>query len=213
LREDGFTSSVISDFSRHPSAIEESLRIEEVHIPLVSGFWSHTQFESPSQCGRCSPRWTLSRRAALCIKVHSGNLNSLSIFYWTARKSFIGRSGGSDTIIFLDSPLVAIVGTLPLWLIEIEKSMNPLRRVRSLSEFSVLRLVSLYSYHVREVLVCWPLFTAVFAAVAVLVLTGAPASYAGKYAIHCATAPGAPVAGLGPDEPYLKTAPHSIKLK
>jgi hypothetical protein len=105
---------------------------------------------------------------------------------------------------------------LPLWLIEIEKSMNPLRSVRSVSQFSaLLLLVSRYSYHVRELLVCWLLFTAVFAALAVLVLTGALACHAGKYAIHwvSATAPVAPVAGLGPDEACLKMVPDSITLK
>jgi hypothetical protein len=83
------------------------------------------------------------------------------------------------------------------------------------SQFSALLLVSLYSYRVRKLLVCWLLFTAVFAVLAFLVLTGALACYAAKYAIHrvSATAPVAPVVGLGPDEPYLKTVPDSITLK
>jgi hypothetical protein len=51
--------------------------------------------------------------------------------------------------------------------------MNPLRKVGSVSEFSALLLVSLNSYHVRELLVRWLLFTAVFAVLAFLVLTGA----------------------------------------
>jgi len=83
------------------------------------------------------------------------------------------------------------------------------------SQFSALLLVSLYSYHVRELLVCWLFFTALFAALAFLVLTGALARYAGKYAIHwvSATARVAPVVGLGPDETCLKTVPDSITLK
>jgi len=90
--------------------------------------------------------------------------------------------------------------------------MNPLRKVRSVSQFSALLLVSLYSYYVRELLVCWLFFTAVFAALAFLVLTGTLACYAGKYAIQWVSAT-APVAGLGPDDPCLKTVPDSIALK
>jgi hypothetical protein len=85
-----------------------------------------------------------------------------------ARKSSIGRSGGSDTIIF------------SLWLIEIEKFMNSLRKIGGVSQFSALLLVSLYPYHVRELLVRWLLFTAGFAALAHLVLTGALACYVRK---------------------------------
>ena len=111
--------------------------------------------------------------------------------------------------------LVTILGTPSPPLIEIEKFMNPLRKVRGVSQFSALLLVSLYSYRMRELLVCWLFFSALFAALAFLVLIGALACYAGKYAIHWvnATAPVAPVVGLGPDEPYLKTDPDSITLK
>jgi hypothetical protein len=73
----------------------------------------------------------------------------------------------------------------------------------------------LYSYHVRELLVCWLFFTALLAALAFLVLTGALACYAGKHVIHwvSATPPVEPVVGLGPDELCLKTVPDSITLK
>ena len=94
--------------------------------------------------------------------------------------------------------------------------MNPLRENHRVSQFSgLLLVVSLYSYHVRELLVCWLFFSLLFVALALVILGGALACYAGKYAIHWATmtARGAPVVGFGPDELCPKTISDSIKLK
>jgi hypothetical protein len=55
------------------------------------------------------------------------------------------------------------------------------------SQFSGLhRRFGLYSYHVRELLVCWLFFSPLFVLLA-LVILGVLACYAGKYATHGAS--------------------------
>jgi hypothetical protein len=76
------------------------------------------------------------------------------------------------------------------------------------SQFSGLLLgLSLYSYHVRELLVCWLFFSLLFVVLALVILGGILACYAGKYATHWArtAAPVTPVLALGSTEVHLKT--------
>jgi len=49
------------------------------------------------------------------------------------------------------------------------------------------RRVGLYSYHVRELLVCWLFFSPLFVLLAPVILGGVLACYAGKYATHGAS--------------------------
>jgi hypothetical protein len=45
---------------------------------------------------------------------------------------------------------------------ELEKSLNQLRGIRRVSQFTALLGFSLYSYHVPELLVCWLFFRLLF---------------------------------------------------
>ena len=94
--------------------------------------------------------------------------------------------------------------------------MKQFRENHRVSQFSGLLVgLSLYSYHVRELLVCWLFFSLLFVVLALLTLGGILAFYAGKYAAHWAraTAPVAPVLALSSAELYLKTLSDGGKLK
>ena len=64
---------------------------------------------------------------------------------------------------------------------EIEKSLNQLRGIRRVWQFSGLLLVfSVYSYRVRELLVFWLFFSLLFVLLVLVNLGGVLACYAGK---------------------------------
>jgi hypothetical protein len=99
---------------------------------------------------------------------------------------------------------------------DIEGPLNYLRENHRVSQISGLLLgLSLYSYRVRELLVCWLFFSLLFVSLALVILGGVLACYAGNYAIHWAsTAAGVtPVVALGAGELHLKTIPVARKLK
>jgi hypothetical protein len=85
-----------------------------------------------------------------------------------------------------------------------------------MSQFSGLLLASsLYSYHVRELLVCWLFFSLLFVLLALLVLGGILAWYAaGKYAASRAvtTPPITPALALASAELHLKTISDAKKF-
>lgn len=85
--------------------------------------------------------------------------------------------------------------------------MNPLQASRRVSQFCSLLLgFSLYSYHVRELLVCWLFFSALFVSLGVVMAGGVLAGYAGKYVFDW-TSSKAQVATL------LVLAPVEIQVK
>ena len=59
--------------------------------------------------------------------------------------------------------------------------MNRLRESCYLLLSAWLLGLSWYSYHARELLVCWLFFSALFVCLALIVLSGALAIYAGEY--------------------------------
>jgi hypothetical protein len=75
--------------------------------------------------------------------------------------------------------------------------------------------LSLHLYHLREVLICWLFFSLVFVSLALLILAGALACYAGECVIAWASkaARETPKVVLGPPEIQLKTIPADGKLK
>jgi hypothetical protein len=75
--------------------------------------------------------------------------------------------------------------------------------------------VSLFSYRVREFLICWLFFSLLFVGLVLVILAFGLVCYAGEYALHWATktAPVAPVVGLGPGDLCPKVISDSIKLK
>ncbi len=76
---------------------------------------------------------------------------------------------------------------LPLRLNEIEEFVNPLRGTYRVSQFSGLLLgLSFYSYHVRELLICWLFFSLLFVLLALVILGRVLAGYSGKYAVRWA---------------------------
>jgi hypothetical protein len=72
----------------------------------------------------------------------------------------------------------------------------------------------LYSYHVRELLVCWLFFSLLFVSLALLILGGVLACYAGKYAAHWTrtAARATPALALSSGELRLKTISSGKKL-
>lgn len=59
--------------------------------------------------------------------------------------------------------------------------MSPFREKHHVWQFSGLLLgLSLYSYHVRELLVCWLFFTSIFVCVTLLILIGLLGVHAGE---------------------------------
>lgn len=85
-----------------------------------------------------------------------------------------------------------------------------------MSQFSGFLLgLSLYSYHVRELLVCWLFFSLLFVSLALVILAGVLAFYAGKYVFHWANtaAQVTSVVALGSGELHLETISDARRLK
>jgi hypothetical protein len=94
--------------------------------------------------------------------------------------------------------------------------LNHLRENYRVSQVSGLLLgLSLNSYRVRELLVCWLFFSLLFVLLALLILGGVLACYAGECVTVWAraTAPVSPVLALGSAELQLKTIPDARKLE
>jgi hypothetical protein len=88
-----------------------------------------------------------------------------------------------------------------------------LRENHRVSQVSGLLLgLSLNSYRVRELLVCWLFFSLLFVSLALVILGGVLACYAGKYVIHWASTAArvTPVVDLGSGELHLKR-PQSLE--
>ena len=93
--------------------------------------------------------------------------------------------------------------------------MKRLRENHRVSQLSGLFLgLSLYSYHVRELLVCWLFFSLLFVVLALLMLGGVLAYYAGKNAAlwTLTAAPVTPVLALGSAELQLKAISAAKKF-
>jgi hypothetical protein len=91
-----------------------------------------------------------------------------------------------------------------------------LRESHRLSQLSGLVLgLSLYSYRVRELVVCWLFFIILFVVLALLVLGAVLAWYAGIYASHWArtTAAVTPVLVLASAEIHLEAIAGASELK
>ena len=75
--------------------------------------------------------------------------------------------------------------------------------------------LGLFSYHVRELMVCWLLFSLLFVLLALLIFVGALACYAGKCVIDwVSTTPRVtPVVTLTTDDLQLKTISDCLELK
>ncbi len=98
----------------------------------------------------------------------------------------------------------------------IEDSLRQLRESHHVSQFSGLLLgLSLYSYRVRELLACWLFFIILFVVLALLILGGVLAWYAGRHASRWArtTAPVAPVLALASAQVHLETISGARELK
>jgi hypothetical protein len=94
--------------------------------------------------------------------------------------------------------------------------LNLLRGNHRVLQFSGLLLgVSLYSYHVRELLACWLFFCFLFALLALVISAAVLIGYAGKYAIHWASilAQVTPITALAVVELRLEKVPHDGLLK
>jgi len=94
--------------------------------------------------------------------------------------------------------------------------LNYLRENHRVSQISGLLLgFSLYSYRVRELLVCWLFFSLLFVLLALLILGGVLACHAGEcVAVWMrTTAPVSPALVLGSAELHLKTIPDARRLK
>jgi hypothetical protein len=92
---------------------------------------------------------------------------------------------------------------------EIEESLNQLRENLRWPHFSGLLLgLGLCSYHVRELLACWLFFSLLFVSLALVILGGVLACYAGKYFIHWASTAArvTPVVALGSGELHLQVS-------
>gem|GEM_PF-1728368 len=90
---------------------------------------------------------------------------------------------------------------------EIEEPLNLPEKTHCLSQISVLLLgISLYSYHVRELLVCLAFFSLLFVLLALLILGGIIAWHAGEYVLQRAGTAGRVrrSVALGPAELQLK---------
>lgn len=94
--------------------------------------------------------------------------------------------------------------------------MNFLREHHYVLKLSGLALgFGLYSYHVRELLVCWLFFGGLFVSVALIVGGGVIAVYAGNYALHWAnrSARVALATAMAAGKLRLKTISSVEKLK
>jgi hypothetical protein len=90
------------------------------------------------------------------------------------------------------------------------------RESHRVSQFSGLLIgLSLYSYHVRELLVCWLFFCLLFVGLVLLLLGGVLACHAGKYATHWVrtATPVTPGLVLASAELHLKTIPGASRGK
>jgi len=84
------------------------------------------------------------------------------------------------------------------------------------SPFSGLLLgLSLYSYYVRELLVCWLFFSLLFVSLALVILGSVLTCYAGKYVtVWARTATGVtPVVAIGSGKLHLKNISNARKPK
>jgi hypothetical protein len=91
-----------------------------------------------------------------------------------------------------------------------------LRESHRVSQVSGLLLgLSLYSYRVRELVACWLFFFLFFVVLALLILGGVLAYYAGIHVAHWArtTAPVAPVLALASAKVHLETIAGAGELK
>ncbi len=94
--------------------------------------------------------------------------------------------------------------------------MHQLRDSPQVWEFSGLLLgLSLYSYHVRELLVCWLYFSVLFVCVTLLLLLGVLGVYAGEcVAVWARSATGmTPVLVLASTDLRVKIISAATKLK
>ena len=94
--------------------------------------------------------------------------------------------------------------------------MHQLRKSPQVWEFSGLLLgLSLYSYHVRELLVCWLYFSVLFVCVTLLLLLGVLGVYAGEcVAVWARSATGmTPVLVLASTDLRVKIISDATKLK
>ena len=99
---------------------------------------------------------------------------------------------------------------------EIEEFVHQLRKSPQVWEFSGLLLgLSLYSYHVRELLVCWLYFSVLFVCVTLLLLLGVLGVYAGEcVAVWARSAMGmTPVLVLASTDLRVKIISAATKLK
>lgn len=97
-----------------------------------------------------------------------------------------------------------------------EEFVNLLRGSHRVSQLSGWLLgVSLFSYRVREFLICWLFFTLLFVGLALVILAVGLVCYAGKYAFHWATMTTrvAPIVALGPGDLCPRAISDSIKLR
>ena len=75
--------------------------------------------------------------------------------------------------------------------------------------------LGLYSYHMRELMACWFFFSLLFVLLALLILGGVLACYAGKCVIDWAskTPRVTPAVTLSTDDVRLKTISDGLELK
>ena len=75
--------------------------------------------------------------------------------------------------------------------------------------------LSLFSYHLREILVCYLIFTVLFACIMLLILVGELGVYAGEYVavwVHLTTVK-TPVLALVSSEPAMKIVFQASEIK
>jgi len=120
--------------------------------------------------------------ARLYKSVQRARLTIFKMGPWTARKSDTGRTlGGPYGIRHLAVLLIEnLENGLPLRLNEIEEFVNPLREPIVVAILWVLLGLSFYSYHVRELLICWLFFSLLFVLLALVILGRVLAGYSGK---------------------------------
>jgi len=161
---------------------------------------------------------TKKSSARLYKSVQRARLTVFKMGPWTARKSDTGRIFGR-AVRYPSSRRPAHLepeNGPRLKLNEIEEFVNSLRGIYRESQFSGLLLgLSFYSYHVRELLVCWLFFCLLFVLLALVVLGGLLAAYAGNQAIHWASTAVrvAPMVALDSDEIQLDAISGGRKLK
>jgi hypothetical protein len=86
------------------------------------------------------------------------------------------------------------------------KSVNQGENHHALRLSGLLLGFSLYSYRIQELLVCWLFFSLLFVSLALVILGGVLACYAGKYVIRRVTTAVRlrPVVALGSDNVHLQ---------